>query len=300
MAATAAIQTGNFMRYPTFLQAHAIADAEDDRATLQWQVYHSYQAVTAGITTPPRHPLPTVGRASGQAAITTAQHIFSSTCKPVNIATKITYGQRVNDLHAAISTHSTNIEHLKTQLSILNTERLAEHMTFDALDAQDLAFELESRHGLSTTAEHARTARAAKRIANTALITSLNEQISAQNSAIADAHTVFETQTRRLILSTAKTSLRALRVLKATNGAKIPRGLHRVSFWTAVHRALMVNRGAVATALDEQRLDEYRRELEGPPVMDRTLGMPPAPEVVEQWPELGEERDGLFSVGGWR
>jgi hypothetical protein len=125
-------------------------------------------------------------------------------------------------------------------------------------------------------------------------------KITALTAKIDSAKAAFERQLRRATIVITRASLRELRALRAAR-ARTPKGEHKMPFWNAIRRALMAEEDeGTPKAEDVVVYEEYKRELEGPVLLDASCGMPPAPQVVGEWPELGKEREGMFSVSGWQ
>lgn len=315
MASPAGISIASVMDYHTFHEAYAAASADDKKTLLQWRVHHLFENIHGdqvqqnAIATPAvlsaaadvvAQPLQLIAlsiSADAKAAIIAAQHRFSASSKARARGAKIFHQQRQGDLKNEILLHQSAIATLTVQLAIMRAQHAAEHTSFDMLDAHDLQLEDERR--LPASAVLARAERESKRLANGALVATMRAELDGLAAKIALAKSAFEAQVCRATVATARTSLRELRVLKAHKGAKVPKGEHKLAFWNAVRRALTKQS---PSGEDVERFEEYKRELEGPVLLEKDVcdGIPPALEVVEEWPELGEERDGMFSVSGWQ
>jgi hypothetical protein len=305
--------TAGIVSYPTFRTAYAAAATDEQRSILQWHIYDLYEGHAAArslrnATNPANNTSGDIilvsdyikqveSEADTKTNIIAAQKSYSNASKARTRGAKILHQQRKTVLKVEIQAHESAIAAIKAQLDMINTEHKAEHLQFDMLDALDMQLEDERR--LPAPAAHARTERTTKRTANTALTTTMAAEITAHTAKIDSAKAAFERQLRRATIVITRASLRELRALRAA-GARTPKGEHKMAFWNAIRRALMAEEGGIPKAEDVVVYEEYKRELEGPVLLDAGCGMPPAPQVVGEWPELGEEREGMFSVSGWQ
>jgi hypothetical protein len=307
--------TAGIVSYPTFREAYAAATTDEQRSILQWHILDLYEGHAAARSQ--RNATNSANNTSGdrilvsdyikqveseadtKTNITAAQKSYSNASKARARGAKILHQQRKTDLSAEIQAHESAIAAIKGQLAMITTSHQAEHLQFDKLDALDMQLEDERRLP-APAAAHARTERAAKRAANTALATTMAAEITALAASIDGARAASERRLRRATIATARASLRGLRALRAA-GASTPKGERKMAFWNAIRRALVAGEGgAPKRAEDVVVYEEYKRELEGPVWLEAGWGMPPAPQVVGEWPELGEEREGMFSVSGWQ
>jgi hypothetical protein len=303
--------TAGIVNYPTFRAAYAAATTDEQRSILQWHIYDLYEGHAAARSM--RNATNSANNISGDIIlvsdyikqveseantkinIITALKSYSNASKARARGAKILHQQRKKDLKVEIQAHESAIEAIKVQLDIIKTEHKAEHLLFDMLDAIDMQLEDERR--LPAPAAHARTDRNTKRAANTTLAKTMAAEITALTAKIDSAKAAFERQLRRATIVIARASLRELRALRAAR-ARTPKGEHKMAFWNAIRRALVMEE--TPEAEDVVAYEGYKRELEGPVLLDASCGMPPAPQVVEDWPELGEEREAMFSVSGWQ
>lgn len=318
MASTADITAG-VIDYHTFRQAYATATTDEQRAILTWHVYRLFEAFHAARTqqiaasqanqapSPPGSNMILVSdyikqltnQANNEAAIIGAQKSYSIASKSRARSAKIAHQQRKKDLENEIQTHESAIDTIKTQLTMMQSEHKAENTLFDNLDAIDMQLEDERR--LPATAITARLERDTKRAANETLVATMNAEISALNAKISLAQQTFEAHLRTTTLTAVRASLRELKTLKAARG-KVPKGAHKPSFWNAIRRALTKKSPG---AEDMSVYEKYKRELEGPVLADKDVcgvscGVPIAREAVEEWPEVGEESEGMFFLCGWQ